>query len=262
VAREFDDLIREADAIPVSGWDFSRFGDRLSTAPLPWDFAEIVARHARRSPDLLDLGTGGGEWLAGLAYRPPRTVATESREPNVRVARGRLEALGVEVVEVDGAPDNVDQSVNERRGALPFASETFHVVASRHESFVAAEIARVLAPDGRFLTQQIGGDYSDFYDALGLPTPTVSTSWDLGLALRQVETAGLEVIASGEAKELTTFADVAAFAWYLRAIPWIVDGFSSKRHRRELERLHERMGARGPLTVAQPAFWLEAVKAR
>jgi cyclopropane fatty-acyl-phospholipid synthase-like methyltransferase len=66
--------------------------------PLPWDYTATVLEHARRSPDLLDLGTGGGEWLAALPYRPARTVATEAWPPNVSVARGRLKPLGTEVV--------------------------------------------------------------------------------------------------------------------------------------------------------------------
>jgi hypothetical protein len=68
----FNELLREADEHPVVGWDFSWLGDRLSSPPLPWDYEAMLLRHARRSPDLLDLGTGGGEFLASLEHRPPR----------------------------------------------------------------------------------------------------------------------------------------------------------------------------------------------
>jgi hypothetical protein len=61
----------------------------------------------------------------------------------------------------------------------------------------------------------------------------------------------------GRAEE-TTFADVGAFAWYLRAVPWAVDGFSIEMHRPQLERLHRRLESDGPLVVSQPAFWLAA----
>ena len=254
---ELDELLAEVEARPVSGWDFSWLGARVVHEPLPWDFEEIVFRRARRSSDLLDMGTGGGERLARMPYRPPRTVATEAWEPNIDVAGRRLRPLGVTVVRDEGAPDNVDQRPDEERGRLPFPSESFELVTNRHEAFVAREVARILVPRGTFVTQQVRGDYGDFHDALGLPRPRASR-WTLDLARAQVVAAGLEVVAGGEAHETTEFADVGAFAWYLKAIPWIVAGFSTSAQRPALERLHERM----PLRVRQPAFWLQATKPR
>jgi SAM-dependent methyltransferase len=165
--------LKEEDMLPVEGWDLGALGDRISIAPPPWDFDQTVVRHARAAPDLLDIGTGGGEWLASLAHRPPRTVATEGWPPNVDVAGRRLRPLGITVVACEPAPDNVDQVPDEPRGRLPFPSGSFALVTSRHESFVASEIARVLVRDGVFLTQHVGGDYGDFYEALELPRPPV-----------------------------------------------------------------------------------------
>lgn len=256
-----DGLLDEAEIQPIRGWDISWLGGRVSTTPPPWSFEKIVSRRARRSPDLLDIGTGGGEWLAGLPHRPPRTVATESWLPNVGVAEARLRPLGVTVVQVEEAPDNVDQVSGEKRGRLPFPDESFALVTNRHESFVASEVARILKRDGIFDTQQVGGRHDDFYEALGLPAPPVPDQrWDLRLAVEQVEAAGLRVVECEEGVEVTTFADVGAFAWYLKAIPWTVAGFSIEAHRPHLEQLHERIRTTGPLTVRQPAFWLEAVK--
>jgi SAM-dependent methyltransferase len=256
-----EELLSEAEGRPVNGWDFSWLGPRIITSALPWDYESMVLGRARRSPDLLDLETGGGEWLATLPYRPPRTVATETWEPNVEVAAARLTPLGVAVVPSEAAPDNVDQRPGERYGRLPFPPDSFALVTNRHGSFLATEIARVLIPGGSFLTQQVGGDYGDFYDALELPHPERrGRRWDLGLALQQVEAAGLRVAGSGEATLATSFADVGAFAWYLKAIPWTVAGFSIERYRRRLERLHDRIAAEGPLTTEMPAFWLEAIR--
>ena len=251
------ELLDEADAHQVEGWDFSWLGDRLRVAPLPWSFEDIVAAQARRSHDLLDLETGGGEWLARLAARPTRTVATESWPPNVEVARARLQPLGITVVRHEGAPDNVEQADDETRGQLPFPSGSFALISNRHGTFVASEVARVLTPNGVFLTEQVGGDYDEFHDALKLSRPTGrAREWTVEMAAEQLERAGLRVEESAEASEETTFADVGAFAWYLKAIPWVVEGFSIADHRARLEELHAEM----PLTVRQPAFWLRAVK--
>jgi SAM-dependent methyltransferase len=257
----FERLLAEAEARPVSGWDFSWLGSRRVTSPLPWDYESALLRHARGSPDLLDLGTGGGERLAALSHRPPHTVATESWEPNVDVARARLGPLGVTVVRVEAAPDNVEQERDEKRGRLPFPSESFHLVACRHEAFVATEVARVLVAGGHFVTQQVGGNYDDFYRLLGLPLPArPAREWNLASAIAQIERAGLRVVGSSEGEQTTTFADVGALAWYLKAVPWTVPGFSAREHRPRLADLHCRIARDGPVTVHLPAFYLEAIK--
>jgi methyltransferase family protein len=254
------DLLREAEELPVEGWDFTILGDRLRIAPLPWDFDSIVEQHIRKSPDLLDLGTGGGEWLATLRKRPPRTIATESWSPNVAMARERLAPLGIDVVVTEPARDNVSQELQERHGRLPFASESFTVITSRHTAFVAAEVARVLSVGGTFLTEQVGGDYGDFYEALGLRRPHVNY-FDLASATEQLERTGLTVSDGDEGAEETTFTDVGAFAWYLRMIPWTLEGFSVSRYHDPLVRLQERIARAGPFTVRLPAFWLAATDA-
>jgi SAM-dependent methyltransferase len=252
-----DALLAEAEARPVEGWDFSWLGERAVSHPPPWDFTAIVAAHARRVPDLLDLGTGGGEWLVALPGRPALTVATEAWPPNVAVARRRLLPLGVEVVAVPGAPDNRDQVPGGESPALPFADGSFSLVASRHESYVAAEVARVLRPGGVFLTQQMGGDPAGYRAALGLPRAEPRV-FDLQLARAQLEAAGLRMLAAESGSATTTFTDAGAFAYWLRAIPWLVPDFSVSAFRDELAALERRLGAEGPLTIEEPAFYLEA----
>ncbi len=254
-----DALLAEAEAHPVEGWDFSWLGRRAVSHPPPWDFAAIVEGHAGRAVDLLDLGTGGGEWLASLRGRPPRTVATEAWPPNIAVARRRLEPLGVEVVAVAAAPDNVAQRLGLDSRVLPFDDASFALVVARHESYVAAEVARVLGPGGIFLTQQLGGDPNGFRAALGLPS-VERRVFDLQLAGEQLETAGLHVLAAETGSGATTFADAGAFAYWLRAIPWLVDDFSVSAFRTELAALEERLRAEGPLTIKEPAFLVEAAK--
>jgi hypothetical protein len=213
------------------------------------------------SPDLLDIGTGGGEWLAAQPNRPPRTVATESWPPNVDVAGARLRPLGVTVVRDEGALDNVDQAAHEARGRLPFPARSFALVASRHASFVASEVSRVLISGGAFVTQQVGGTYDDFHEMLGLEPPTPpARRWDLDLATAQLADAGLQVVDGAEATEVARFADVGALAWYLRAIPWTVRGFSIEESRARLAELHRRTAIAGPLVARLPAFWVAARK--
>jgi SAM-dependent methyltransferase len=261
---QFERLLAEAAAQPFDGWDFSWLTERTTITPLPWDYAQIITEVAPRAESLLDLGTGGGEWLSQLRPRPRRTVATESWPPNVPIAHQRLRPLGISVVQVEPAPDNHAQAAEEHQGHLPFRSGSFQVIANRHESFVAKEVARVLAGGGWFITQQTGpGNADDFHALLDLPLPPRSNhAWTLAMAIEQVESAGLQVGGAAEGEEVLWFHDVGGLAWYLKAIPWEVPSFDAAAHRDRLVHLHARIQQGGPLSVRQPRFWLKAAKSR
>ena len=259
---DLSELIETADAVSNEGWDFGRLGDRLRCAPPPWTYADIVVDRARRSRDLLDLGTGGGEQLASLPFRPRRTVATEAWPPNVPVAARRLRPLGVPVVHVAGAPDNVDQTGSERVPNLPFADGSFTFVADRNEAFVAREVARVLAPGGRFVTQQActSGD-ADLAVLLALrPDPQPARPWSRALAVIQLEEAGLRIIDGAEGDEVLSFGDVGAIRWYLNVVPRAVSSVRGDAWRRRLSALHRDTGRTGRMNVRIPCFWLDAEK--
>jgi SAM-dependent methyltransferase len=250
---DFDDLVADALSHPLVGWDFSWLGGRLQEEPLPWDYPGMVTALGLGSPDLLDVGTGGGEWLASLARRPARTVATEGWAPNVSIARERLVPLGVEVVAYEGPWDNVSQRENEP--PLPFPDGSFHLVSNRHESFVARELARVLVPGGRFVTEQVGA-WAELGQLLGVPTPSpVLGTWSLAMAVDQLESAGLEVVDSGEARPVTSCTDVGALVWYLTALPWAFPDFQLDRYRDRLLELHRRSAA-APIEFGEERFWV------
>jgi uncharacterized NAD(P)/FAD-binding protein YdhS/SAM-dependent methyltransferase len=187
---------------------------------------------------MLDMGTGGGERLARLPSRPPRTVATEAWPPNVPVAAARLRPLGIPVIQDEGAPDNKVQD-NADAGRLPFRDGAFALVASRHEAFRAREVSRVLAPGGAFVTQHI--DYhssDDLYRLLGLAAPKQPESW-LPLARQQVRDAGLIVQAAVRGEERHQLRDVGALVYYLRVVSWAVPEYSLDRCRTALRAAHE-----------------------
>jgi hypothetical protein len=128
-----DQLLRETLEIPFRGWDFSVLGERIVLKPPPWPFEQLVADESVHARSMLDMGTGGGEWL-GRRQHARRTVATEAWPPNVPLASARLAPLGVSVVQDEGAADNIEQEIRPARGQLPFRSATFDLVVSRHEA--------------------------------------------------------------------------------------------------------------------------------
>jgi len=254
----FEQLVAQAQAAPVSGWDFAWLTARSSTAGrLPWDYRAEVPRLSADATSLLDMGTGGGEWLARLTPQPPRTVATEGWPPNVPVAARRLRQAGIPVVQDEGAADNTAEDPG--RGRLPFRGGAFTLVINKHEAFLAAEVSRVLAPGGTFVTQQVDTRTHDgIYHALGLAVPEQSASW-LPLAQRQLREAGLTVRRAEAGEELEQFADVAAIIYYLRLVVWAVPGFTVERFAGRLRELHDTAAA-WPVTVRQRRFLVVATK--
>ncbi|MEZ4555928.1 MAG: hypothetical protein R2854_05660 [Caldilineaceae bacterium] len=94
----FEQLLAAAQQEEFSGWDFTRYADRWTEAAPTWDYAGLVRAAVAHADALLDMDTGGGEFLAALAPLPPMTVATENYPPNIPLAQARLEPLGVQVL--------------------------------------------------------------------------------------------------------------------------------------------------------------------
>lgn len=247
----FDLFLADAEQ-PFAGWDFAYLADtgRMASEPLPWSYASVVLPHLRRVRAALDMGTGGGELLALLRPFPPRMCATEGYAPNVPIARARLEPLDVAVYAI-GDDD-----------LLPFAdAESFDLVINRHESYAPGEVARVLRPGGRFITQQVGVDNDvRLNELLGIAHDVPWQHWRLATARAQLETAGFRVSEAREAFPNTRFYDIGAVAYYLNAVPWQAPGFSVPGHRDALRRIHQLIEREGHLEVANHRFFLVAQK--
>lgn len=246
----FDLLIADAEQ-PFSGWDFSYISGthRMREAPLPWSYASCMLPYLRQTDSVLDMGTGGGEFLARFQPLPALTCATEGYPPNIPVARQRLEPLGVKVYEVS---DDLQ---------LPFAAESFDLVINRHESYAPGELLRVLKPGGRFITQQVGGQNDvELNRMLGAPDYDEFAHWDLDYAVQDVEEAGLPVIERQEAFPVARFFDIGAVVYYLKAVPWQIPDFTAERYRDALLDMHHQMQDRGYIDIPSHRFLLVAVK--
>jgi SAM-dependent methyltransferase len=132
-----DELIGQAVEAAFQGWDLSWLRDRSEDPKTPWRYTTIVAEALERSSRALDIDTGGGEALAALAPFAGSVVATEGYPPNVAIAGANLKAVGVSLVAVESAPDNIDQrdaTPADTGSHLPFRDRSFELVVERHSS--------------------------------------------------------------------------------------------------------------------------------
>ena len=87
----------------IHGWDFSHISGRYTEEDdLPWDYREAILRHLRPGMKILDIDTGGGEFLLSLGHPHGNTAATENYPPNVQLCREVLFPLGVDFRPADG----------------------------------------------------------------------------------------------------------------------------------------------------------------
>jgi SAM-dependent methyltransferase len=247
--EKFEQLVAAAGGANFSGWDFSYLEGRWIEDDPTWDYGQKVRDRLASVDTLLDMGTGGGERLAGLQPLPEHTYATEGWGPNVPVARARLEPLGVRVVEVD------------TDDGLPFGDDSFDMVINRHESFVAKEVWRVLKVGGRFVTQQVGGKiHLRLNELLQDQVSYPYADWVLEKAVGQLEACGFEVLEQREEYPKTVFKDIGAIVYLLKAVPWQIPGFSVAVYRDRLWGVHRLIEGKGGLVVHSHLFYVEARK--
>lgn len=250
MTRSFDDLVSEAVAADIEGWDFSWLNGRATEERPSWGYAKMMAKRMAAATAALDIQTGGGEVLATVPRFPALTVATESWPPNVARATRQLHPLGVAVVAHDDAEP------------LPFADDAFDLVVSRHPVAVWwPEVARVLRPGGRYFSQQVGprsvGELTEF---LMGPQPGGTSEREPGAALAAAQAAGLTVTDLRAESLRTEFFDVGAVIYFLRKVIWIVPGFTAEGYRTKLRALHDQIAEHGPFIATTRRFLIEAVK--
>jgi hypothetical protein len=92
--RTFDELVAEADAQPVEGWDFSWPDGRATEERPGWGCSGLLRERLAGARAVLDIQTGGCEVLAdavrGSEHVPDVLAATESWPPNATLAQRAL----------------------------------------------------------------------------------------------------------------------------------------------------------------------------
>lgn len=232
---------------PFGGWSFAHIKGRMVEEPIPWDYFKKAKELLRDVDSVLDMGTGGGERFSQLGSFPKHTVATEGYPPNFRLAKERLEPLGVKVVQT------------RKSDTLPFKDEEFELVLNRHSEFDPKEVFRILKKGGVFLTQQVGG--GNMYDLIHeFGGENQFKGWTLDNIERGLKEAGFKITQAKEWIGKTEFKDVGAIVYFLKAVPWNVVGFSVERYLPELKKLQQKFDRGEKLEFTTVRYFLESQK--
>lgn len=247
----FDELVDEAAAVPVEGWDFSWLDGRATEQRPSWGYQGLLGGKLAAATAGLDIQTGGGEVLAGADSEnfPPTLVATEGWPPNLAKAAALLRPLGAIVVAAHEA------------SPLPFADGSFDLVASRHPASVHwSEIARVLASGGTYFAQHVGGR-SNLQIAEYFRGPLDSGDRrNHEVEADRAREAGLEIVQCRNERLQLEFFDIGAVVYFLRKVVWTVPDFTIDRYRARLHELHDRIQQDGAFHSTMSRTLLEAIK--
>jgi len=243
------------EAFAFEGWDFSHLDGRWDSPEPTWDYNEIVKSYLKDSDTLLDMGTGGGEFLLTLKHPYDKTFATEAYTPNFELCIETLAPLGITVKQT-----YTDENLN-ADDKLPFDNNFFDVIINRHESFDLEEVCRTLKQGGYFITQQVGNQSSrELMFRLNDSNEPYMPHHTLDNYIESLINLGFQIIKTDETIYPTKIFDVGALVFYAKIIVWEFPGFSVKTHIEKLLDFQRDINEKGYIESTDHRFLIVARK--
>jgi SAM-dependent methyltransferase len=222
------------EKIKFEGWDFSHIKDSWENETLPWNYVKIVNKYLSSDLELLDMGTGGGEFLLSLNHPYEKTSVTEGWQPNIELLKSKLVPLGIKLAKI-GDDDIID-----------YIDNSFDIIINRHESFNVEEVKRVLKPKGVFITQQVGGKNGNRLSSMLIPgfKPKYETL-NLRNTLRDLKDYNFEVMFADEYFPYQKFFNMEALIYYAKVIEWEFPEFNVKDNFNQLLNAYKELTRNG-----------------
>lgn len=249
IYQNLRDLWLAEEKASFEGWDFSYLTERYASEELPWDYKCLLKNYLQPFYKMLDMGTGGGEFLLTLSHPYQNTFVTESWEPNIQLCKQRLAPLGITVVAV--LPDD----------ELPLPNNMFDMVINRHESYNVAEVKRILKPNGIFITQQVGGLNNIELAKRLIPEHSRQyAEFSLATEINKFQEANFEILYHDEAYPRSKYYDIGALVYFAKIINWEFPGFSVDRCLPILLQMHTELCEKGYIESTEHRFIIVAQK--
>ena len=223
----------------IHGWDFSHIDGRYTEQDdLPWDYRAVIEEYLIPDMKIMDIDTGGGEFLLSLNHPHENTAAMENFPPNVALCKTVLLPLGIDFRPGDG------------KEKLPFDDGSFDM-----------EIHRVLKPGGLFITQQVGAENDrELVKLLCGETEMPFPEQYLEVTARKFREAGFSILRGEEYFGPIRFFDVGALVWFARIIQWEFPDFSVDTHLGNLLNAQRILEEQGSIDGSIHRFLLVAQK--
>ncbi len=244
-----NEWLAEEACAKIHGWDFSHIEGRHKEYPMPWDYKTVIHKYLGTTDKLLDIDTGGGEFLLSLGHARELTYATEGFAPNVKLCAEKFGKLGIHFYEMSNYSE------------MPFSDDSFDIVINRHGTYDAGEVYRVLKKGGIFITQQVGEDNDRELVEMLLPDCKKQfCGHNLASQKKLFVNAGFEILESDEAFVPIEFYDVGALVWFAKIIEWEFVGFSVEKCFKTLQKAEKTLTEKGKISGKAHRFYLVARK--
>ncbi len=230
------------------GWNFDSINEFMTEEKLPWNYRNIVKPYIKENIKILDMGTGGGEFLLSLKPYKGVTYATEAYPLNYEYSKEKLKNSGIEFIFV-----KEDSKLN-------FKDNFFDVIINKHESFDSKEVSRILKSGGVFITQQVGGknncEFAKNYFNI-ISNYSINPTY-LKDDVKSLEESGFEILEKKECFPSLRFSEVGAFVYFAKIIEWEFPGFSVNKYLKELYELHNEIEKLGYIELKEHRFLIVA----
>lgn len=247
--KNIEKWLYEESVAQIKGWDFSHIDGRYKEYPLPWEYRDIIGKYLKKTDRLLDIDTGGGEFLMSLGHPSHLTYATEGYAPNVELCKSVFSKRNIHFSEMTDY------------GKMPFQDEFFDIIINRHGTYNAKEIYRTLKKGGIFITQQVGEDNDrELVELLLHGCKKQFGGHNLENQAGIFEKCGFEILEKDEAFIPMEFYDSGALVWFARIISWEFVGFSVEKCLEELKLADEIIKRDGKVSAYAHRFYFAAKK--